>query len=106
MSDKKTKFEIKCEAVAEKTDVSFNFFGNGMGKNDVHEDDGNLHIIYRGGHYCFDVGKCQSLSGKEQNERTRSVLKELGMESKICDRTLVEETEDEDDCCPHCGHEL
>jgi len=99
----KNKFERDCAKVAETTGISVNFFGAPKGqKQSFYEDDGSLHLHKRGGWACFDVGNGQSLSGKEQNERTRKIMEALGL--PITDRVLVDETEDEeDDECPCCG---
>lgn len=98
-------FRKKCEAAASEVGVNVSFYENEAG-NDQFGDDGYLHITKNGFRACFDVGHGQSLEGSEQNKNTRAVMNHLGMESKISDRVLVEETdedEDEDDECPHCG---
>ncbi len=101
---KKSKFQIECEALSEKTGIYVMFFEDKDAQKPV-EDDGNLHITKRGLRACFDVGNGQSLSGKDQNENTRTILKALGMEDAINDRTLVDETDEdeENECCEHCG---
>jgi hypothetical protein len=73
---------------------------------EVGHDDGNLHITHNptGTHVCFDVQHGQNLSAKETNENTRAVLTALKMERFIGERTLLDESEDEDDeVCECCG---
>ncbi len=105
----KSKFEKQCDEVAAKTGVDFYIpWTDEVMKLDVHEDDGNLHIHKRGVHACFDVGKGQSLCGKEQNERTRAVLMALNLAKHIGPKSLMEEADpnDEDDICPCCERPL
>lgn len=100
-----SKFEKLCREVSEKTDIEVIFFDDEHA-SDAHEDDGNLHVTRRGLMACFDVGGGQELSASRQNDRTRTVLRGLGMESAINEHTLVDETEDDEDddeYCPHCG---
>jgi hypothetical protein len=94
-----TKFEKKCREVSEKLDISVMLFQN-KAPFKPYEDDGNLHIYKRGEHASFDVGGGQNLPGDKQNERTRSIMKELGL--AVTDSCLVEDNDEEEDC-PHCG---
>lgn len=71
--------------------------------DDVFEDDGTLHVIRHGIRACFDVGAGQSLSGYEQNQNTIKVIEHLGITSYNNKRVFVEETNEEDEVCPHCG---
>lgn len=99
-----TKFETECRKVSENTGIDVMFFPD-KGKSDLTQDDGTLHITKRGLRACFDVGRGQSATGKEQNERTRAILSALKMEDCINNRVLVDEDEDEN-VCPHCGEPL
>src|SRR5579864_2056706 len=103
--NKLTKFETACNAVSEKLGIDVMFFDDETGSSVV-EDDGNLHITRRGKRACFDVGNGQSLNGKQQNERAKKILAELGIEATK--DALVDETDDEDDenTCSCCGHPL
>ena len=69
------------------------FFHESCG-TDVFEDDGNLHIEHRTVRACFDVGQCQTLSGKEQNKNTTDILTALNVPF-IVGRALVEEHEED-----------
>lgn len=102
----KTKFEKQCDEASEKTGVSV-FIGwrDDEMAADAYEDDECLHIHKRGVHACFSVGG-DNYSGKQQNERSRAVLTALGLQKLITDRVLVDETEECEDECPHCGHAL
>lgn len=105
-SKTKPRFQLQCEAVSEKTGINVMFLDDNQNSEPC-EDDGNLHIIKHGLRACFDVGREQCASGKEQNERTRKVMTELGMEKQITDMVLVDEQEDcDDDECPCCGSPL
>jgi hypothetical protein len=102
----KTRWQKKCEDAARIADVEVCFYEEvpPISKASQFEDDGYLHIEKpREDRACFDVGVGQSLDGKEQNRRTRIVMEALGLTSKISDRVLVEEDDEEEDCCPHCG---
>jgi hypothetical protein len=103
---RKTAFEKRCEAAAEKTGVDVYFCYDPPGNANVFEDDGALHIRQKSGQRaCFDVG-CANDSVEQQNARTRAVLSELKLEKHIGPSTLVDETdEDEGDECPCCGRE-
>lgn len=93
-----TKFERLCRDVAESTGIDVLFFEDKR-PADTFEDDGTLHVMYRGLRAVFDVGSGQSLTGEEQNARTRMILEKL--DRPVTDRVLVEETGDddeEDDC--------
>jgi len=100
----KSKFEKRCEEASEKTGVEFYIpWTDKNMKVDVFEDDECLHVHKRGVHAAFSVGG-DNYTGKQQNDRTRAVLTALGLEAHIGPRSLVDETEeDEDDECPHCG---
>ncbi len=101
-----TKFEKKCLKVSEKTGVSFySPYEDDNMHLDAFEDDGCLHIHKGGIRACFGVNPTQDEPAKIQNERTREVLKALGLEKLIGSRVLVDETE-EDQECPHCGRPL
>jgi hypothetical protein len=101
-ASRKTKFEIQCEEVAEKTGVSFySPYNDKNMKTNAFEDDECLHIHKRGVHACFTVGG-DNYTGKQQNERTRAVLTALGLEKLITERVLTDETEEEDECS-YCG---
>ncbi len=93
-------FRKLCEKIAEETGLEIDFYKEKGRKKDAFHDDGTLHVISRGVRACFWVGQDDNTRA---NERTRAVLKMLDIEPN--DRTLLDETED-DDCCPHCGHEL
>lgn len=97
-----TKFERQCLSVADETGISFySPFEDDNMKVDAYEDDECLHIHKSGVHACFGVGG-DNYTSKQQNERTKAVLKALRLSKLITDRVLVEEVE-EDDECPHCG---
>ena len=75
--------------------------------DDAFEDDGCLHIIRKGIRACFDVGDCQLLKPREQNENAQEVLDYLKLDDFDHKRVFIEEPEEEDDeedeICPHCG---
>jgi hypothetical protein len=99
----KTKFEIECQKIADTLNLGDVLFFADECKEPPFEDDGSLHVIKRGMRACFDVGDGQRRDGKSQNEFTRAVLTALKMERFINDRTLVEENDEDDETCPHCG---
>lgn len=89
-----TKFEKLCREVASATGIDVDFYEDRR-PADVFEDDGTLHVMYRGLRAVFDVGSGQSLTGEEQNTRTRLILEKL--DRPVTDRVLVEEYEDDDE---------
>lgn len=98
---KLTAFEKRCQEVADKMDVEVTFYRDKEPFQDPFEDDGNLHVISRGSRAAFSIG--QDTPAAIHNEKTRAILTALGMEKKIGERVLVDETEEDDDCCPECG---
>lgn len=99
-----TAWQKNCERVAADANTSVYFPDSEVSEQtDCFEDDGALHIQIKGKHRaCFHIG--QDTEPKEANELTREIMKGLGLEKKISDRVLIEETEDEgDDYCSHCG---
>lgn len=71
-------------------------------KLDAFEDDECLHIHKSGVHACFSVGG-NDYTSSQQNERTKAVLNALGLKKLITIRVLVEEEDEHDEECPHCG---
>lgn len=104
---RKEAFKAKCILASEKAlGCSRMYFYDDPRPDDVFEDDGNLHVRKDGVRACFDVNIGQDESGEEQNKKTRAVLEALNMRSKITDRVLVEEDEEEEEhsCdCEYCG---
>lgn len=102
-------WQKKCQKIADDLNLGVCFFEDGPNcPVDNFEDDGYLHIRKSyGQRACFDVGKDQSLSGAEQNENTKEVMKMLfgNNTKKINDRVLVDEYE-ETELCPCCGQEM
>lgn len=101
MKERKKKFQVQCEAIAEELGIHVMFFPDSPSK--PCEDDGNLHITKRGLRACFGVGLGQSLGPKEQNANSQLVLDALGITKFDKSAVMLDETEDEDDECPHCG---
>jgi hypothetical protein len=101
MTDK--TFRNRCDRVSGATGIEVMYFEDDPLQADAFEDDGTLHIRQASGlRACFDVGNSQSLSGREQNVRTRAVMDMLGL--KVTDRVLTDDTDDDDeDVCPECG---
>lgn len=107
MAVRETKFEKQCRAVREELDIEWGVVGVEKGKERLFEDDGILHIIKQRRHVWFDVGDNQERSGREQNERTCTVLRALGL-AKYIGMVLVYEGEGEDcplHTCTRCGEE-
>lgn len=95
-----TKFEADCRKVADLADVQVDFIHDADPRGAV-EDDGCLNVINgRGLRAMFSLNQDDP---KWSNEKTRVILKELKMEKWIGERTLVEEHEDEEEFCRHCG---
>ena len=99
-----TAFEKRCRKVAEDMDIGIDFYDDDS-KAGAHEDDGTLHVVWRGKRACFDVSNCQDDAPSVQNGKTRQVLKSLGLEKWIGEDVLVDEDDedDEEQGCPHCG---
>lgn len=100
-----TKFETECRKVSEATGIEVTFHPD-KEKSDPVQDDGTLHITKRGLRACFDVGLGQGATGKYQNERTRAILSALKMEDCINDHVLVDEEDEDENVCPHCGEPI
>ena len=102
-------FRKKCEVAFSAIDSDPLYFEDEEMEDDAFEDDGCLHVRVNCLRACFDVSNGQSLSGREQNIRTRAVMESLGLVKKfepLTGRVLVDESEpDDDSCCPTCGRE-
>ena len=100
-----TSWQKKCIKVGEKHDIEVTFFhDNDNGKLNAYIDDGTLHVEKPGEQRaCFDVGNGQSLSGKQQNDRTKAILTDLRLKRLITDRVLESEVEMDEEECPACG---
>jgi len=98
-----TKFEKQCEEVSAKLGYGEVMFFEEDRRCKPFEDDGNLHVTKGRRRAVFDVGAGQSLRGKDQNERARKVLFELGIPANE-DCFVIEECE-KDDYCPYCGRD-
>lgn len=96
-------FEKKCREAAERLGLGEPLFLADERQAAAYEDDGALHIVRRGLRAVFNV---DNDDGRVQNKRTREVLEAMGMERLIGPSTLVDEEEEDGDCCPHCGGEL
>ena len=88
-----TRFQKRCEQVAEKLGLEVIFFED-TNKPDQFEDDGTLHVQNGSLRACFDVSNGQALSGADQNSKTRLVMAELKL--RITDRVLVGECNEEE----------
>jgi len=88
------RFDELCTEAAESIGCELERFDD-QRQTDTFEDDGSLHVRAIGSRYVFDVSRNQSLSGKQQNERTREVLRVLGV--AVPPAALVSENEDEDE---------
>jgi hypothetical protein len=65
------------------------------------EDDGALHIVRFGYRACFVVSESQD-HPKRQNELTRRILNDLGIDIDG-DRVFVDEDSEHDDTCGEYG---
>lgn len=98
-------FKKRCLKVSEETGILCPYFFPSDGqKKGAYEDDAMLHIIHDGIRACFDVGEGHSLTGAEQNVRTRLVLTKMKMPGYIRPSVLVKEAEQTG--CPNCGCEV
>jgi uncharacterized Zn-finger protein len=96
-------FIARCEDIDAESDIGVMFFTDAKSP-DIFEDDGNLHVRRFGMRAVFDVGKSQTATAKEQNERTAAVLAALSVAGKAkADRVFVDADDEGDDACPSCG---
>jgi predicted GNAT superfamily acetyltransferase len=95
------EFVEECREIAVKLDVELTFYDEekGRGASRSFEDDGFLHVVFRGKRACFTVNVNDD--PVRQNDLTREILKGLGRADEIGDNTLVDETDD--DVCGECG---
>jgi hypothetical protein len=97
MKRRKT-FPQQCQAIAEATGFEVTLIRDVACKPCAFEDDGFLHIVRRGIRAAFWVSHDDP---SVQNENVRDILRRLKIKPTI--ETLVEEDEQDNDCCPHCG---
>lgn len=88
----KETFRQKCQRLADEIcDGDIDFFEDSA-QEPVY-DDGVLHVTYRGLRACFGLN--EDATARAQNDKSRAILKALGMEKKITDRVLLDEREDD-----------
>lgn len=81
------ELRTKAEQVEELTGCElYDVYPDG-GNQDSFEDDGILHVVINGNRAAFDVSQCQNLDEDEQNENTRLVMSEFGLE--VTERVLA-----------------
>ena len=88
-----SKFQKRCELVAERLGLEVVFYDDDSGV-DQFEDDGFLHVQNKSIRACFNVSNSQSDSCRAQNVKTRAVMAALGL--KVSSRVLGDETDGED----------
>lgn len=98
-------FKKKCNRVAESLGIGVEFYSDD-GFERQFEDDGTLHISRANVRACFDVSGGEGKTAKDQNDLTRDVMKALRMTKYIGDSVLVDEDDEADEVCPHCGRTL
>jgi hypothetical protein len=101
-----TKFERSARRVAKELGYEgddFHFADNTRKNDDAYEDDGTLHIEKRGEWCYFHIG--QDYPARVWNEKVTEILTAMGLAKMIGPRCL-QEPDEEDDECPHCGGRL
>lgn len=89
-------FRRRCERAERKTGLELTFYDDATSDR-VFEDDGALFICRHGIRACFRVG---SDVPEVHNQNVREVM--AAMRLKVTD-DLLEEEEEDDEYCPHCG---
>jgi hypothetical protein len=88
------QFREQCEDVAAKLGLEVTFYED-TDAVDQFVDDGTLHVQNGELRACFDVSNGQDDKASVQNEKTESVMNELGL--PVTSRVLVEEDDEEED---------